>query len=272
MPDKAEVLRALHHGPPILVLPNAWDAASARIFQAEGFPAIGTTSAGVAAALGYPDGGVVPTREMIEAVARIVRAVDVPVTADIEHAYATTPDAVAEVVLRVIAAGAVGVNIEDLVPGGAELEPIALQADKITTIGKAASKAGVRIVINARTDVFLRGIGAQGTRLGVAIDRGRAFLAAGADCVFVPGVSDRDTISELVRGIGGPLNILATKGAPPVADLEALGVARVSVGSGPMRAALAVARRTAHELKTTGTYDAFTEDAVPYNEVNELMK
>src|SRR6476620_10272869 len=107
MPDKAEVLRALHHGPPILVLTNAWDAASARIFQAEGFPAIATTSAGVAAALSYPDGGVVPTREMIEAVARIVRAVDVPVTADIEHAYATTPDAVADVVLRVIATGAV---------------------------------------------------------------------------------------------------------------------------------------------------------------------
>ena len=131
MPDKATRLRALHKAPPILVLPNAWDAASARIFQAEGFPAIATTSAGVAAALGYPDGGVVPAREMIEAVARIVRAVTVPVTADIEHAYATTPDAVAEVVLRVIAAGAVGINIEDRVPGGSELEPIPLQVDKI---------------------------------------------------------------------------------------------------------------------------------------------
>src|SRR6478672_6978676 len=124
MRDKAEQLRALHHGPPILVLPNAWDAASARVFQAEGFRAIATTSAGVAASLGYPDGGSVPTREMIEAVARIARAVDVPVTADIEHAYGTTPDAVADVVLRVIAAGAVGINIEDFVPDAAELEPI----------------------------------------------------------------------------------------------------------------------------------------------------
>jgi 2-methylisocitrate lyase-like PEP mutase family enzyme len=272
MHDNAERLRALHHGPPILVLPNAWDAASARVFEAEGFPAIATSSAGVAAALGYPDGGVVPTREMIEAVARIVRAVDVPVTADIEHAYATTPDAVADVVLRVIAAGAVGINIEDLVPGGSDLEPIALQADKIATVARAASKAGVRIVINARTDVFLRQIGAAGTRLGVAIERGRAFLAAGADCVFVPGIIDRDTISELVRGIGGPINILAIKGAPPVPDLEALGVARVSVGSGPMRAALAVARRTARELRATGTYEAFTADTFPYDEVNELMK
>ena len=272
MPDKAARLRALHKAPPILVLPNAWDAASARVFEAEGFPAIATTSAGVAAALGYPDGGVVPAHEMIEAVARIVRAVDVPVTADIEHAYGATPDAVAEVVLRVIAAGAVGINIEDLVPGGSELEPIALQVDKIKTIAKTAAKSGVRVVINARTDVFLRGFGAPDTRLGVAIDRGRAFLAAGADCVFVPGVRDRDTISQLVQGIGGPINILAVKGAPPIADLEALGVARVSVGSGPMRAALAVARETARELKTSGTYEAFTTHAMTFDEVNDLMK
>src|SRR5213083_1195541 len=151
MPDPAERLRALHQTPPILVLPNAWDAASARVFEAEGFPAIATTSAGVSAALGYPDGGIVPAREMIEAVARIVRAVDVPVTADIEHAYATTPDAVADVVMRVIAAGAVGINLEDYVPGASELESIELQADKIRAVVKAASTAGVRVVVNART-------------------------------------------------------------------------------------------------------------------------
>jgi 2-methylisocitrate lyase-like PEP mutase family enzyme len=272
MADKAAQLRALHHGPPILVLPNAWDAASARVFEAEGFPAVATSSAGVAAALGYPDGGVVPPREMIEAVARIVRAVEVPVTADIEHAYGATPDAVAENVLRVIAAGAVGINIEDIVPDATELEPIPLQVDKIKKISKAAATAGVRVVINARTDVFLRSLGAAESRLSVAIERGRAFLAAGADCVFVPGVRDRDTISELVRGIAGPVNILAVKDTPPIADLEALGVARVSVGSGPMRAALAVVRDTARELKAHGTYNAFTDRALSFDEVNELMR
>jgi len=272
MPDPAERLRALHQTPPILVLPNAWDAASARVFEAEGFPAVATSSAGVAAALGYPDGGIVPTREMIEAVARIVRAVGVPVTADIEHAYGSTPDAVADVVLRVIAAGAVGINIEDFVPDGTELEPIPLQVDKIKTIAKAAATAGVRVVINARTDVFLRGLGAPEGRLSVAIERGRAFLAAGADCVFVPAVRDRDVISELVRGIGGPINVLAGKGTPPIHDLEALGVARVSLGSGPMRAALAVVRDTARELKAHGTYGAFTEHALAFDEVNELMR
>ena len=271
MPDKAERLRALHQGPRILVLPNAWDAASARVFEAEGFPAIATTSAGMAAALGYPDGAVTPTHEMMEAIARIARAVRVPVTADIEHAYATAPGDVADVVLRVIAAGAVGINIEDCIPGGRDLEPIPLQTEKIAAIVKGAAKAGVRIVINARTDVFLGAMGRPESRLAVAIDRGKAFLAAGADCVFIPGVTDRDTIAGLVRGIGGPINILAVKGTPPAAELEALGVARVSVGSGPMRASLTLVRNLARELKTHGTF-SFAEGSLSWDEVNELMR
>jgi len=270
--DAAGRLRALHKTPPILVIPNAWDAASARVFEAEGFAAIATTSAGVAAALGYPDGGAVPAREMIEAVSRISRAVKVPVSADIEHAYGETPDAVADVVLRVIAAGAVGINLEDILPGAADLEPIALQVDKIHAIIKASKTAGVRVVINARTDVFLKALGPSDARLGVAIERGRAFLAAGADCVFVPGVRERETISELVRGIGGPINVLAVDGTPAIAELEALGVARVSLGSGPMRASMALVRDVARELKASGTYTTFTAHAMPYTDVNELMK
>ena len=241
------------------------------MFAAEGFSAIATTSAGVAAALGYPDGGVVPTHEMIEAIARIARAVRIPVTADIEHAYATAPGDAADVVLRVIAAGAVGINIEDCVPGGHELEPIPLQTEKILVIAKAAAKSGVRVVINARTDVFLRALGRPESRLAVAIDRGKAFLAAGADCVFVPGVRDRDTIAALVQGIGGPINILAVKGTPPISELEAFGVARVSVGSGPMRASLALVRDIAKELKTSGTF-GFADRTLSYDEVNELMR
>jgi len=272
MTDGAERLRALHRTPPIFVIPNAWDAASARVFEAEGFPAIATTSAGVAAALGYPDGGLVPAREMIEAVARIARSVKVPVSADFEHAYAATPDAVADNVLRVIAAGAVGINLEDIVPGASDLEPLPLQLDKIRTIVKASAKAGVRVVINARTDVFLRALGPAEARLGVAVERGKAFLAAGADCVFVPGVRERETIGALVQGIGGPVNILAVESTPSISDLESLGVARVSVGSGPMRATLALVSEVARELKSGGTYTAFTSRAMPYADVNDLMK
>jgi 2-methylisocitrate lyase-like PEP mutase family enzyme len=178
---------------------------------------------------------------------------------------------VADVVLRVIAAGAVGINLEDCMPSGHELEPIPLQTEKITTIARAAAKSGVRVVINARTDVFLRAMGPPESRLAVAIDRGKAFLAAGADCVFVPGVRDRDTIAGLVQGIAGPINILAVKGTPPVSELAALGVARVSVGSGPMRASLSLLRDIARELKTAGTF-GFAERAMPYDEVNELMR
>src|SRR5262249_2745687 len=180
--------------------------------------------------------------------------------------------AVADNVIRVIAAGAVGINIEDIVPGAADLEPIALQADKIATIAKAAQKAGVPVVINARTDVYLRAIGAPESRLAAAIGRGNAFLAAGADCVFVPGVRDAETIRALARGITGPINILAVKGTPSIAELQALGVRRVSVGSGPHRATLAVTRDIARELKGPGTYDAFTTHALTYDEANGLVR
>jgi len=254
------------------VLPNAWDAASARVFEAEGFAAIATTSAGVAAALGYPDGAVVPPREMVEAIARIARAVRVPVTADIEHAYATTPSDAAEIVLLTIAAGAVGVNIEDCLPGADRLVSLDVQADKIAAIAKAARTAGVPVVINARTDGVLRSFGDAATRIEDAISRGRAYLAAGADCVFVPGAADRDTIARLVHDIGGPLNVLATARTPPVPDLEAMGVARVSVGSGPMRAALALVRDIGRELKGPGTYTGFTTRALTYDEMNDLMR
>jgi len=269
--DKAQILRALHHGPPILVLPNVWDAATARIVEAEGFPAVATTSAGVAAALGYADGGAVPAREMIEAVARIARAVAVPVTADIEHGYAATPDAVADVVLRVAAAGAVGVNLEDILPGSSDLERLDVQCDKIRAVAKAAATSGAGVVINARTDVYLRAIGPAESRLEAAVARGRAYLAAGADCVFVPGPKDRETIAALVKGIGGPVNILAVAGSLPVPELQSLGVARVSLGSGPARTALSVMRDIARELKAAGTY-SFTGRALPYADVNELMQ
>jgi 2-methylisocitrate lyase-like PEP mutase family enzyme len=272
MADKADLLRSLHQAPPILVLPNAWDAATARVFEAAGFAAVATTSAGVAASLGYADGGAVPANEMVEAIARIARAVRVPVTADIENGYAAAPDAVADMVLRVIATGAVGVNLEDHMPGAPELADITLQVDKIKAVVRAATIAGVRVVVNARTDVFLREIGEPGPRLGVAIERGRAYRDAGADCIFVPGVRDAATIRALVEGIGGPINILATAGAPSVGELEKLGVARVSVGSGPMRASLALVRDVARELRTRGTFTTFTTNAFPYDELNELMR
>ena len=276
MPDKAELLRALHREhSPILILPNAWDAATARLFEAEGFPAVATTSAGVAARTPRLPGRRCRAVAGDDRSGRANRARG-PRAGDRGTSNTrtrSTPDDVADVVLRVIAAGAVGINLEDIQPGAIDLEALALQTDKIRAIVKASATAGVRVVINARTDVFLRAIGAPDARLGVAIERGKAFLLdAGADCVFVPGVHDADTIRELVRGIGGPVNVLASPGMPPVPALEKLGVARLSVGSGPMRAALSVVRSVARELKGPGTYASFTDHAMTFAEVNELMK
>src|SRR5262249_18716817 len=225
--DKAEILRRLHAGPRILVLPNAWDVSSARIFESVGFPALAPTSAGIAFALGFADGQFVSASEMLAVVERICRAVGIPVTADVEAGY-DDPVATARAVW---AAGAVGMNLEDLV--GDKLIGVAEQVGIIRAIRAATPE----MVINARTDIFLNAIGDESTRFDRAVERLNAYREAGADCLFAPGVRDPETIARLVKAVSGPLNILSA-GAPPVADLQALGVRRLSVGSGPMRATL----------------------------------
>ena len=253
----------------MLVLPNAWDAASARLIEAEGFPAIATTSAGVAASLGYPDGGIVPANEMIEAIARIARSVKLPVTADIEHAYGATPDAVADVVLRVIAAGAVGINLEDCVPGGTDLEPLALQVDKIKAIIKASTTAGVRIVINARTDGFLRGFGAAERGSASRSSAARRFSRRGPTACSCRACATPPPSVRWSRASAGRSTCSSVEGRRLFRELEALGVARVSLGSGPMRATLALLRDIARELKAPGTYASFTKHAMTFDEVND---
>ncbi|MDE3155734.1 MAG: isocitrate lyase/phosphoenolpyruvate mutase family protein [Acidobacteriota bacterium] len=269
--QKARELQRRHVEPPILVLPNAWDAASARVFEAAGFPAVATTSAGIAYARGYPDGAFIPPGEMIDVIGRIATAVDVPVTADIEHGYGGSVDEVVHTVEQVMAAGAVGINLEDAVPGLAgRLEATGLQAEKVRAIRDLAAATGLPIVINARTDVYLAALGEPAGRFDETVARALAYRAAGADCIFVPGVRDAATIARLVRAIGAPLNILAGPGSPDVAGLQQLGVARVSVGSGPMRATLALVQRMATAL-AAGTFDAITADSLPYDEANRLM-
>jgi 2-methylisocitrate lyase-like PEP mutase family enzyme len=232
---KAEHLRGLHRTPPILVLPNAWDAASATAFAGlDGCRAIATSSAAIAEANGYLDGERIPRDEMLAAVARIVAAVDVPVTADLEAGYgdaAWTAEAAIE-------AGAVGVNLED------GMGPVEEHMTRIRVVRAVADARGVPLVVNARTDVFLRGNG----DVDDAVRRGNAYLEAGADCVFPIMVADAGAIERLAAEIRGPVNVLLRDGVPPVADLERLGVARVSVGSGLFRTSLAAAERAAREL------------------------
>ena len=269
--DKAALFRRLHQGPGILVLPNVWDVASARIVEQAGFPAIATSSAGVAFALGYPDGERISRDEMTSVVARIVAHVGVPVTADMESGYGRGPEDAAATVRAVIAAGAVGMNFEDSPgEGGEPLLPEALQVERVRAAREAAEPTGVPFVLNARTDVFLEQVGEPAGRLAHAVRRLNAYRSAGADCLFAPGVSDPATIAMLVKEVHGPLNVLAVAASPPIRELERLGVARVSLGSGPMRAGLTVLRRLAEELRTAGTYGVLA-GAIPHAELNRLL-
>jgi 2-methylisocitrate lyase-like PEP mutase family enzyme len=263
----------MHHGPGLLILPNAWDVASARIFETAGFKAIATTSAGVAWALGFPDGDPIGREGMLEAVRRIAARVGLPVTADMVGGFGPRPEDAAETVRGVIAAGAVGLNLEDGT-GDAQnpLVDTALHVDKVRAAREAAVAAGVPVVINARTDVFLASVGEPASRLDHAVRRANAYKDAGADCLFVPGVQDAPTIAQLVRAIQGPVNILARPGIPSLAELAQLGVARVSVGSGPMLATLARLKRIASELLETGTFTAMTEEAISYADMNQLLR
>jgi 2-methylisocitrate lyase-like PEP mutase family enzyme len=269
---KAELLRKLHSGPRMLVLPNAWDVASARVLEELGYPAIATTSAGVAFPLGYPDGQRISRDEMLEAVARIARAVRVPVTADMESGYGITPKDMAETAKAIVAAGAVGLNFEDVI-GDTESSQVetALQAGKIRALRETSASAGVPLVINARTDVYLMPIGPEATRFERTVERLRAYRAAGADCVFAPGVKERPLIEKLVKAVAAPLNILVTPGCPSIPELEKLGVARASIGSGVMRSALGLVRRIGKELLETGTYASTFEGAIPFAELNALL-
>ena len=225
--DKAAALRALHVPGVPLVLPNAWDAASARLVQEAGFAVVATSSAATAAVLGWPDGEGTPVEEVLAASARIARAVDVPVTVDFERGFRLAPD---ELVERVTATGVVGVNLEDSDPATGELVDPDVQAEFLAAVRAAAVAQGADLVVNARTDSFIRGHGTPEEQVSASIDRGRRYLEAGADCVYPIATDDPSTIRALVEGIPGPVNIGFGSGRLTLAELAAFGVARVSYG------------------------------------------
>ena len=268
--QKAKAFRAFHQGAPVLLLPNAWNAGSARFLENAGFSAIGTTSAGIAFSLGLPDGGLIGRDEMIDQVGRIVEAVEVPVSADIENGYGPGPEDVAVTVSAAIAAGAVGGNVEDSTgEKDAPLYEMARALDRLRAARAAGDASPVAFTLNARADPFLIG---HSDAFAESVRRANEYLSAGADCVFVPGVNDADTIGALVREIDGPLNVLAggSPAQPNVAELEALGVRRISIGSSLANATFALMHAAASEMRGTGTF-SFAADAVPHAEMNALM-
>src|SRR5437763_1496822 len=270
--QKAEQFGKLHHGPRTLLLPNAWAVASARILEECGHPAIATSSAAVAFSLGYPDGQRISRDEMLEVCGRIARAVNIPVTADLEAGYGSTVKDMLDTVKAAIAAGIIGMNLEDVTGDDESSQvPTSLQVEKIRAIVETAKSLGVPFVLNARTDVYLMPIGPEATRFERTVERLRAYRDAGASCLFAPGVYDRDTIAKLLKAAEAPLNILANPACPPIAELERIGVARVSAGSGLMRAAMGTVQRVAKEILEKRSFDTMFVGATPYVDLNRMM-
>jgi 2-methylisocitrate lyase-like PEP mutase family enzyme len=272
---RAERFRALHNAPEVLLLPCVWDAVSAKLYETAGFDAVGTTSAGIAATVGLPDGQRIGIEETVDVVRRIVACVELPVSADIEAGYAESPCGVAEVVRRVVEAGAVGINIEDSLSGCgidhyAALFDASFQGDRISAIRGVAESLDIPVVINARTDVFLVDMSDPAAVAEESARRGNAYLAAGADCVFVPdmGNLDEETIVRLAREIDGPISLIAGDGTPPVGRLREIGVARLSFGPRAMRTSLWHLREMAREWLDHGTYDGMLRGELNYETVN----
>jgi len=256
--EQAFLLRSLHVPGRPLVLANAWDAASARVAEAAGAPVVATTSAGVAWSLGARDGDALDREAAVAAVRRVVAAVSVPVSADIEAGFGDDPAGVAETIRGVVAAGAAGVNLED------GLRPIGEAAARMAAARAAAPRED--LFLNARIDTFVLGDG----DFAETVARAEAYLAAGADGIFVPGAIDPEVVGALVAKIPAPVNVMVWPGAPTVAELAGLGVARVSLGSGVAEAAYAVMRRATLEVLASGTYREI-ENAIAYGELNGLL-
>ncbi len=259
--DLAQAFRRMHDRKRVLLLPNCWDAGSARLFVQRGFAAVATTSAGVAWSLGYADGECAPLAEVLAAIARITRVAEVPVTADIETGYGDTPADVTASVKAVIAAGAVGINIEDGMPGHGPLRDAADAASRVRAARVAADASGVPIVINARVDHWMQhGDADPAARLADAVDRAKAYLAAGADCIYPIGLGDPATLRALVGAIEAPINVAAGPGMPDLHELEAIGVARVSTATRFATVAFGAVDHALAGMRASGGFAALASD------------
>ena len=267
--ERAEMFMKFHQDKEILVLLNSWDIGSSKLIEACGYKAIATTSMGIAASLGYPDCQVIQLSEMMAAINGIVNGVQVPVTVDIEAGYGNNLNEIIESVKKIIATGIVGINIEDSI----DLNPVLIDemefCERISAIRALSNSLGFHLVINARTDSFYTSSGSPREKLYESIKRGNKYREAGADCIFIQPVWEKETIATLVKEINAPINILANPGIgagllpPSVRELQDLGVARLSLGSSLMKATLALMKKVADELSEKGTYNILLDSLTP---------
>ena len=268
--EKAEEFRRLHDRREVLVLPNAWDVPSARVFEDEGFPAVATSSAGMLVSLGYPDGEGIPRWEFVAAVRRISRVLSVPLSVDVVGGFGDTPGGVASSVGAVIRAGAVGINIEDFVHSTKKLLPVEKQKSRLRALIRLRDSLRVPFVINARTDALRYAPGDEDAKMMEAIGRAEAYRDLGADCVYPMGLTDGASISRFVKALDFPTNVMVRKGLPAVPELERLGVARVSFGPSASYATMGLLKRASKEIREKGTFSSLIEGAVTFDELNSL--
>ena len=270
----AEEFLKLHHEPQILLLPNAWDVVTTKIYKQLGFRAIGTTSAGIAATLGYPDGEVMTLEENLSVVKRIIKSTNLPVSVDIEGGYSSNIEGAVKAADAALEIGAVGVNLEDST--GDNNNPffdVSEVVERIKGIRSMAEVREIQLVINLRTDVYMLSEDDPRIKFRHTVERANIFKEAGADCIFVPDMGDLNEkiIKEFVKEIDAPLNIIAADNIPPVQKLEEIGVARLSFGPRPMRAMLALLVRMKKELLEKGTYEIMSSDMLSYSEINKIL-
>lgn len=271
---KAETFHRLHQQSSTFVLPNAWDVISAKMFEECGFKAIGTTSAGIAASLGYLDGQSIPLNKMVETIENIAKSVSVPVSADIEAGYGHTVEEVLETVKVVAAAGAIGINLEDgTSDSNRPIFDISSQVDKIAAIKELSESRNMPLFINARTDLYWLNIGDSSTRLQEAIKRAKAYQDAGADCIFIPGLTDRKIIKKIREEISCPINLLVDQEMPSLSELSDIGIERLSCGSVPFRATLTFLRTISEEIVNRQTFQHMTNgDVLSYKRLTEFIQ
>ncbi len=270
--ERAERFRALHRARSLFVLPNAWDVASARVLEDAGFPAVATSSAGAMVSLGFPDGEEIPRAELVAVVRRIAEKLSVPLSADVVAGFGRSPTAVAATVRAMVDAGAVGINLEDREPQRDGLVPLDAQLAKIRAVRELGEELGVPIVINARTDALGAGVGTAAERFDEAVRRGRAFRAAGADCVYPMRLVDRREITAYLHEVPGPLNVMIRPGLPGLGVLSRLGVRRVSFGPAASYAALGLLRRVGREVLEERSFRSLLRDALTFDELNRLAE
>lgn len=268
--QRAEIFKRMHTEGGMFVLPNVWNAMSAKIFENHGFGAVATSSAGIAFSLGYPDGELMPFENLIEITRQITNKISIPLSVDFEAGYGDSKQRVKENAKRLLQAGAVGFNIEDGMPDGGLLD-LDKQLEKIIGLTELKQELDLDFVINARTCAYWLSIGSEEYMFETAAKRCNVFLKAGADCVFVPGFMDDHTIERLVNAIDGPLNIIFTPGCPDFNTLRYLGVKRLSVGSAPVRSVVAHIANIAKELRNDDA-STMTKINIGYKSVNDMFK